>query len=370
MARHTRAEERIKGPVTTFSIILLLLMMVVTVFLVLVQNVDRFSEFFGSTTLRIITDIALVCFIGLFAAYLLIRGREYRKNLEGLIERLQKSNQLLQVLNTIQSTANSTLDVPRLLEEALEAVMPLTSSLGTIYLYDEEEAMLKPWACCGTGTPLQELPSFSPGEGIVGKVAQAGEPLVDDGKSGSTTRETNMNRIALPIKAGNKVMGVLLAGKASGSYSDEERTLLHAVSEVLGNSLTNAKLYDLTRRALDTSKKTQRYMEGFIHEAKIGVLVLDNRGIVMVSNREAERYLALESKDLLGQNIFEVLARLDRKGQQLAEGFRSSFKDRLGLQFTHTLEEDPSRPAIRVNVFPLFAGEDELIGAAATFFRQ
>ena len=43
-----------------------------------------------------------------------------------------------------------------------------------------------------------------------------------------------MTRLALPIKAGNKVMGVLVTGTTKGDYSEEEVTLLHTVTEVLG----------------------------------------------------------------------------------------------------------------------------------------
>jgi len=360
--------EKERRPVSIFSLILLILMIVVILFLVLVQNVDRFSEFFGSTTFKIIFDIALVLGLALFAAYIFTRSADYNKKLEAMVDRLQKSNMLLQVLNRIQASANANLDAQGLLEDSLESVMPLTSSLGSIYIMDEESGRLMPRARYGTDTPLEELPDFAVGEGIVGMVAQSGEPVEDTGGEG-TSRHTGMVRYALPIKAGNRVTGVMVAGTTKGSYSDEEKTLLQAVSEILGNSLTNAKLYNLTRRALDTTKKTQGYLESFINEARMGVMVLDERGMVMIVNQEAERFLGAQQADLLGHSGIEVLRDMDTHGHQLAQGFQSCFRERQGIQYTQPVFDDPGTQTVLVNVFPLFREKGELIGAAATINR-
>jgi K+-sensing histidine kinase KdpD len=371
MANRKNEAVKVKGPVSVFSVLLLILIISVFAFLILIQNVDRFSDYFGGTTLKIITAVALLLLIGLFGAYIIQRGLEYRKNLERMVERLQKSNDLLQVLNNIQSTANATLDAQVLLEQVLDEVMPITSSLGTIYLINEETSRLRPRASYGTDTPLADLPDFPIGEGIVGKVAQSGEPLMDRASAGQGAGGSPpMTRLALPIKAGNKVMGVMVTGTTKGDYSEEEVTLLHTVTEVLGNSLTNAKLYDITRRALDASKRSQQYMDSFVHEAKIGMLVLDGRGMVMITNREAEHYLHVETKDLLGKDIFESLESLGPRGQHLAQAFRSALEDKTGARFKHALDEEPSRPYITVSAFPLFNKQGEVTGAASTFIRQ
>jgi PAS domain-containing protein len=360
--------ETERKPVSIFSLILLILMIVVILFLVLVQNVDRFSDFFGNMTFKIIFDVALVLGLVLFAAYIFTRSADYNKRLEGMVDRLQKSNMLLQVLNDIQSSANANLDAQGLLEASLEAVMPLTSSLGTIYILDEDTGRLVPRARYGTETPLHELPDFGVGEGIVGMVAQSGEPVEDTGGEGAS-RRAGMVRYALPVKAGNRIMGVMVAGTTKGFYTDEEKTLLQAVSEVLGNSLTNAKLYNLTRRALDTTKKTQGYLESFINEARMGVLVLDERGMVMIINQEAERFLGTQHKDLLGHNAIEVLRGLDTRGEQLARGFQGCFREGQGFQYSQPIYDDPATQTVLINVFPLFREKGELIGAAATINR-
>lgn len=359
-----------KGPVSLFSILLLILIVVVFAFLILIQNVDTFSDYFGSTSLKIITAVALLLLIGLFGAYIVQRGLEYRRSLERMVERLQKSNELLQVLNSIQSSANATLDAQTLLEQILEEVMPLTSSLGTIYLISDDSSMLRPRASYGTQARLDELPEFPVGEGMVGKVAETGEPLMDRAAVGhGTAGGPPLARLCLPIKAGNKVMGVMAAGTTKGNYSEEEVTLLHAVTEVLGNSLTNAKLYDITRRALDASKRSQQYMDSFVHEAKIGVLVLDGRGVAMIVNAEAERYLHTAANDLLGRNVFESLQNLGPRGQHLAQGFKSALEEKTATRFRHTLDEEPSRPYVNVSAFPLFNKQGDVIGAASTFIR-
>jgi uncharacterized membrane protein (DUF485 family) len=358
-----------RRPVSIFTLILLILMVVVILFLVLVQNVDSFSEFFGSTTFKIIFDVAVVAGLLLFAVYIFMRNGEYNKRLEEMVERLQKSNLLLQVLNGIQAGANANLDAQGFLESSLEEVMPLVSSVGTIYLLDEEASRLVPRACYGMDTPLQSLPEFGIGEGMVGKVAASGESVEDRGADGAKSG-AGMIRYALPIKAGNRVLGVMLSGTTRGPYSQEERVLLQAVSEVLGNSLTNAKLYNITKRALDTTRKTQGYLESFIREVHVGVMVLDERGLVMIANREAGRHLDMQVEDILGRDIEEVLGGTGSRGRQFAQAVKDCLHERQGSRFTQPITDDPAAGNVRISVFPLFREKGELIGAAATMSRS
>lgn len=60
-------------PVGVFPILLLILMGAVIAFLLLVQNVDRFSRYFGGAAFKIVFDAALVTGLVLFAAYLYTR---------------------------------------------------------------------------------------------------------------------------------------------------------------------------------------------------------------------------------------------------------------------------------------------------------
>ncbi len=363
-ARNASSKNR---PVSVFALILLILMIVVVVFLVLVQNIDEFSDFFGGTALKIIFDVALVAGVALFTAYIFTRSAEHNRQLEDTVERLRKSNTLLQALNRIQESANTNLDARGLLEASLEAVMPLTSSMGTVYILDEESSRLVASARYGTATPLSDLPTFKIGEGIVGMVAQTGEPVEDRGEKSSPS--SGMVRYALPIRSGNRVVGVMVAGTTKGEYSEEEKTLLQAVCEVLGNSLTNARLYNLTRRALDTTRKTQGYLESFIDAAHMGVMVLDEQGTIMIINQEAQEYFGAQKKDLLGRNAAELLDKLGPRGESLARNLRDCYRDKSAAHFTQPVYGDSAARSVLVNVYPLFRQEGEFIGAAATMSK-
>ncbi len=353
-------------PVSIFSLILLMLMMVVVIFLILVQNIDRFSEFFGGTTFKIVFDAALILGVFLFAAYIFSRSAEHNRRQEAMLQRLRNSNLLLQALNGIQEYANASLDAQGLLEGSLAAVMPLTSSLGTIYLLDDESMRFKPRARHGIATPLSEMPDFGPGEGIVGVVAQRGEPVEDGDEDGERGAQgAAVMRYALPIKSANRVVGVLLAGTSKGGYAEEEKTLLQAVSEVLGNSLTNARLFDLTRRALETSRKSQGYLESFVHEAHMGIVLLDAKGTVKLVNREAEELLGVRRRDLLGRSGAEAFEEVGGPGRRMAEAFRDCRGEQRRAKFTHPLSGNPALESLTVSVFPLYQEKGELIGAAA-----
>jgi GAF domain-containing protein len=362
-----------RSKVGFFPIALLVLMLISTAFLILIQNVDQFSDYFGGTMLKIATDAALVVFFALFAGYIFLRAAQYRKRLEAMLDKLQRSNSLLQVLNEIQTSANADMDSDRILHEVLDSVMPLTSSIGTIYLLDENASKLRARASYGIDVDLDRIPEYNLGEGIAGKAAAEME-IVESQAAGQGQEKggeapAKMARIAIPITAGGKVRGVLMAATEKGSYSEEERTLLNAVSEVLGNALVNAKLYDITRRALDNSKRTQGYLESFILEAKIGVLVIDSKGMVLIANREAERYLNVQARDILGKDAFTMLDTSERRGSLLVQSFQSCFGDKLGAQYNDNMSDNHELIPVTVNVFPLFGGNQELIGAAATIIK-
>ncbi len=358
------------GQASRTSILLLTLMAVTVALLIAVQNIGSLADYFGGTTSKIITDVALLLLLALYACYVFIRSARSRRELEAMVERLQRSNLILKILNSIQSSANSTLDVQKLLEISLDAVMPLTSSRGAIYLLDESGSRLKAAASHGMSVLLRDMPEFSLGEGAIGKVAASGEPLEKmvgaPQARGKNPRDRAETRIFLPIKAGNKMVGVLCSSTAKGPYTEEERTMLHAVAEVLGNSLTNAKLYGITRRALDTTRKTQSYLESFVREAGIGVLILDEEGKILIANGGAETFLRIPLNDIKGCRATDLLTSLGPRGQALAQGFEACYTSKQGAHFMQQIDEDPLRPAAHVSTFPLFGGKGELIGSAAT----
>ena len=159
----------------------------------------------------------------------------------------------------------------------------------------------------------------------------------------------------------------MVVGTPRGAYSPEEKTLLHAVSEVVGKSLTNAKLYSLTRRALDATRKTQGYLESFVLSTRMGVLVLDEVGVAMIVNQEAEDFLGTPSEAILRRNALEALGNMGERGEALLRGFEACFREKRGFQYTQAMGDQI--PPMLVNVFPLFREGSELIGAAATFTR-
>jgi len=364
-----------RAPVRASSVIILSLMLMVIIFLILMQNIDIFSEYFGSTIYKIIFDAALVTLVILLLVYFLLRNSSYHKELEEMVRRLEASNLLLQVLNNIQSSANATLDSVKFLQESLQTVMARLSSQGVIYMLDEETSRLKPCIFYGEDINSDNLRDYEMGEGIIGQVAQSGKAvdaefaLPQEGKRTRNFDENSGSYMALPIRTGNKVVGVLFVESARKVLTPEEATLLAAVSEVMGNSLTNSKLYDITKRALDNSRKIQAYMESFIMDLRIGVMVIDDIGTVLITNKGAQNYLQLQANEILKKNIHQVLDSSGWRGHRLLQGFQSCLTEKRGIQYSHPLEDDPSSLAMEVNIFPIFKGKDELTGAAATFTK-
>jgi HAMP domain-containing protein len=136
-------------------------------------------------------------------------------------QELQKRNRELSALYTVSATLSPTLELERILREGLDTVLQLFAmEAGGIMTWNEE----------GTGLVYRVHHGFSPdfvngvaglayGEGIAGRAAESGQPVVVDDLSGdpSVTRsavraEGIRSFISVPLKANEKVFGVLNLG--------------------------------------------------------------------------------------------------------------------------------------------------------------
>ena len=128
------------------------------------------------------------------------------------------------------------------------------AELGSIMLLEETSGLLRWEVAVDQDTaPLEQL-TVPVGQGISGSVAATGESvLVQDAQSDprwrgrfydDATGQTTRNILCVPIRGRFGVIGVMqVLNKRSGSFTDEDRVLLEALSGMGGVAIENARLY-------------------------------------------------------------------------------------------------------------------------------
>jgi PAS domain S-box-containing protein len=163
-----------------------------------------------------------------------------------------RRNEELVALNTMAATISQSLDLDRMLSAVLDKVLEVTDTdAGWIHLLNEGGDALSLVAQRGfsqetaKGTQTVKL-----GEGVAGKAAQSGQPIVvgevpDDPRLGmEACRREGLRAFAgIPIKSKDRVLGALsVFNRDPRELSPQEVQLLTAIGHQVGVAVENAQL--------------------------------------------------------------------------------------------------------------------------------
>jgi signal transduction histidine kinase/CheY-like chemotaxis protein len=161
-----------------------------------------------------------------------------------------------------------------LLASVLQSTMrAVRANIGSIMLLNQERLTLRIAASRGLPEGLQDEAEIRVGEGIAGKVAQVGEPIiVDDIETDPRFARLNDPRygtgsfMCMPVRVGDRVIGVLnLAKKEDQSggtpiraFTPTDLQFLNALMTYIGYAVDNARLLD---EAQDAARKLQSVVD-------------------------------------------------------------------------------------------------------------
>ena len=155
----------------------------------------------------------------------------------------------LQVLEAVKKI-HSSLDLDGILEEFLQiSIKELETEGGTVYLLDPARQVLESRRIVSK-VPIGRI-EIPVGEGIAGKAAQTGQPVISgdtrlhEAFSGRIDRQTGaitVSTACYPLKdEKGKVIGVLqLLNKRRGSFTEEDMALLDDLSVFVALAIRNA----------------------------------------------------------------------------------------------------------------------------------
>jgi len=290
----------------------------------------------------------------------------------------------LDALSRISCAVSGLWNLDAILNTAMDIVLQIfAGSVGGILLFDEQIQKLYYKVHRGLSAKYAEEMCLTMNEGIAGKVAQTGEPILlediskdpDAARPDLISTEGLKGFVSVPLKAKDKIMGVMnIASYLPGQFSPDDMYLLNSIGYQLGIAIEQANLYKtiddareryqiLLRQALTIQEQERKRIARELHDEtgqELTALALNLQAISemieMSSHADAEIKAILKKTHSLAVHTGTELTKLIRE-------LRPTLLDTLGLPAAiHQLAET-TLSSQGVNVSTEFEGMDQRLPA-------
>jgi signal transduction histidine kinase len=254
---------------------------------------------------------------------------------------LQQRVRFLSALNRVGRTVSQSLMIDDVLSNAMEAVFEvMPADACWIYLQRETEDFLRLRAQRGFPDSVLEQvrqQRVEYGQGIIGKVAQGGRPLLLEGRElqgdewqrEPIIAEGDWQAVAVaPLLAKETIIGVVgMATRTDQTFTAAEVELLEAIGDQIAIAVVNARLYRRSREVatLEERNRVAREIHDTLAQGFTGILV----------QLQAAERLSLKHPEKAVQSLQEAR---DLARQSLQEARRSVFNLRPTALEHHTLD--------------------------------
>jgi signal transduction histidine kinase len=188
---------------------------------------------------------------------------------------LQETNRMLSALHSVAAAASQSLDLDRVLQAAIEKIRDIFGFDATrIHIYNEQTDELLLRASLEIDPDrFATARSFKRGNGIVGKVAESGRPLIfEDIHTDPTYEQVSQLKFltqfgyhflaVFPIKGRLKNLGTLTCvGNAPRKPSSGEVQLIEALADQIAVAIENSGLYENVRQKVQELQQKTAELE-------------------------------------------------------------------------------------------------------------
>lgn len=182
---------------------------------------------------------------------------ELKKSYHGLEEKVDQRTRELSALYDVTAAATRSLDIHPILEEVTKKISQIFEFDATrIFLFDRMGQELQLVAASGFNPGNLVPGAFQKGQGIVGKVAEIGEPLIFEDIRGDSRYEVLTHSLAskkaeynffavFPIKTKDRLLGaVACLGQQPRRLNPEDLRLVTSLVDQLAFAIDNIKLFE------------------------------------------------------------------------------------------------------------------------------
>ncbi|HOM29913.1 MAG TPA: ATP-binding protein [Deltaproteobacteria bacterium] len=247
-----------------------------------------------------------------------------------LQKRLMRQNQDLAAINTISKTLSSSVDLVEVLQKTLEQVLQIMNiEMGFIHLLDERKNVLRCVVSHGiTDDILESLREIRVGDGIAGRVAAGGKPIIIENASmdprlhSITLRQKGLQSYAsIPIQSRTRLMGVMNIGSfGQRRISPEDERLLITIGVHMGAVIENIELFQEVSRTTEELRDALDLIRQRNEELRqlVSTVSHDLKNPIVAINGFCERFMKTAANKLSPKELQYVEA-IRESGRHMEE---------------------------------------------------
>lgn len=230
-----------------------------------------------------------------------------------------QNERLLKALIDIGQELASTTELPALLDRILRISREVFCFENAIIrLLDPTRQVLVTVASYGY-TEAAARQEIDVGQGIMGKVAQTGQPLLVSDLAAHPEYVQGIHgarsELAVPLVARERLVGVFnVESRQPGTFQETDISPLMIMAGQAAIAIENARLYASLRAVSDRYREVHQLNSRILKSVNLGIYTVDDRMGITSWNRKMAEMSGVGEEAALGRDLFELFPGLEEEG--------------------------------------------------------